>query len=207
MTDADYGRFTEIMTGLCETFGRKVSEGLLGGYWMGLSDLPLPTVEAAITKAVVTAKYMPVPFEIRQQAGDVSMDVRVAVAWKTLLRAIREVGVYGSWTTDDAALLAVVDHLGGWTYLTGLSKEELEKWVRKDFERLYRMCCESPRMRAGNAALGLHSKRNAYLGYPSMEPKMIPTGLPPLPGADGLPMLEEERAERLLEAGDQGAGR
>ena len=39
MRTEDKARFGHILFGLCETFGKNCTEGLVDGYWLALSDL------------------------------------------------------------------------------------------------------------------------------------------------------------------------
>lgn len=132
------GPFDNLMLALGATFRVEVTAPLRVGYWMGLRDLPLAAVQEAVAKAMASSRFMPTPRDLRDLAGVMSADQRAILAWNAVKRAIREVGSYRSVDFDDGVVNAVVRTLGGWSRLCGADSEELDRFVAREFQRLYR---------------------------------------------------------------------
>lgn len=132
------GAFEHLMLALGATFRVEVTAALRVGYWLGLRDLPLAAVQEAVGKAMATARFMPTPRDLRDLAGVMGVDQRALVAWNAVKRAIRAVGSYRSVDFDDPVVNATVRTLGGWLRLCGTDSDEMDRFVAKDFQRVYR---------------------------------------------------------------------
>lgn len=132
------GAFEHLMLALGATFRVEVTAALRVGYWMGLRDLPLAAVQEAVAKAMATSRFMPTPRDLRDLAGVMGADQRAILAWNAVKRAIREVGSYRSVDFDDPVVNAAVRSLGGWPRLCGTDSEEMDRFIARDFQRLYR---------------------------------------------------------------------
>ena len=137
MEASDAKQFTELMTALAATFGRNAGEALLLGYRMGLEDLPIKSIKTAIGKAMREKEYMPTVAELRCLAGVMTLTARAALAWEAFGNAVQRVGYYGSPDFDDKVINAVAWNLGGWMRCCDLPAEDFDKWLRKDFEKIY----------------------------------------------------------------------
>lgn len=69
MTDAEHVTFTGLLEALAASFRAEVSEALQVGYWMGLSDVPLPAFKAGVQRALRESQFMPTIAEIRKLSG------------------------------------------------------------------------------------------------------------------------------------------
>ncbi len=137
MTENDRRRFAAAMNALSAIHRVEASEPLLEGYWLGLQDLPISAVEKAIARSIATSKRMPVPADLRELSGDIPAATRAVKAWAKVKDSIRRIGAYSSVNFDDPITNATIRALGGWTRLCSTDSEELDKWTRKDFERIY----------------------------------------------------------------------
>jgi hypothetical protein len=182
MVERDRKRFAELLQALSTTLvnGRELSRAMLLGYWIALRDLSLEDFERGCEKALRTCRVMPSPAELLELAGVMSATMRAALAWDALKRALRTGGSWRSVDFDDPAINATVRNLGGWARLCGLQSEELDKWTRREFERLY----------AGFVDHGVPSDMGVYLaggfeisnsasGFAVEPPMRITTGVPP----------------------------
>ncbi len=185
MTENDRPRFLAMFNGLAATFSKEPSKPMLDGYWMGLADLPIEAVENACQRAIGTCKFMPVPVELRELAGVMAPADRAIKAWKAYSDAVAALGFYKSVDFDDPLINATVRNLGGWMELiTRIDDEDhTDKWVRKEFERIYTSLMRSGISdEAARPLLGFHERSNVTHGYGDevVPPVVVKTGLPPL---------------------------
>lgn len=133
MDKRDRETFVGLMNGLCAAFDKEPTEGLLTAYWLALAELPLADVERGIATCIKTCQFMPKPVEVRERSGLVPLQARSELAWDSVVAAIRRYGWNRSVLFEDPAIPPVLERMGGWERITGLSSEELHKWARKDF--------------------------------------------------------------------------
>ena len=153
--------FTQVIAALAATFRQEATQAVYLGYWMGLRDLTLEDVKRAAVRAMRTSKFMPAVAELRELAGEMLPDHRAVKAWEAFKEAIRRHGYYQSISFDDGLINATVHNLGGWMPLIErLDSEEDEKWVRKDFERVYKAFAIS--------GIG-HEQARPLIGYCDVE--------------------------------------
>ena len=156
----DRPRFAHVLLGLCETFGRDCTEGLIEGYWLALSDLNLDEFGNNAARCLKTSTFMPMPVDLRG-----GKDENATKAWSHLLKAIRRHGHYASVDFADTAINATVRALGGWDRVCGLESEELHKWYRKDFEKTYTAYALRPADgEAGKHLEGYHEQKQLASG-------------------------------------------
>ena len=178
-------RFAELIAGLSATFGKEADRPLLIGYEMALDDLPIQNVALAVGRAIRECEYMPTGARLRELAGVVPLESRAAIAWGCLRKAIATHGAYRSICFDDTAINATVRNLGGWERICGTEAgDEFEKWLRKEFERVYVGFCKlgcSPEM--AGPLVGICDRDNSAAGYVNHveQPLLMETGLKRLP--------------------------
>ncbi len=63
---------------MCETFCRPASKATFYGYEIGLADLPIERIEAAVVEAIRTKKFMPTAAELRELCGEAPADSSAA---------------------------------------------------------------------------------------------------------------------------------
>ena len=199
MIDSDRTRFAVVFNGLAATFSKEPSKPMLDGYWLGLADLPLEAVEGACQRAIGTCKFMPVPVELRELAGVMKPEDRAIKAWNAYSNAVAAVGYYQSIDFDDPLINATVRNLGGWMQLIVRMDDEdhTDKWVRKDFERVYQSLMRSGiSEEASRPLLGFHERNNVATGFGDQV-------APPVAYRTGLPLLGQPvrigREQQLLE--------
>lgn len=134
----DEAQLEPLVMALAATFRVEPSGPLKLGYWLGLRDLELSKIQAAVARAMISCRFMPTPREIRDLAGEVTVEQKAVLAWAAVKRAIRQHGSYRSVDFDDPTVNAAVRSLGGWPRVCGTESEELDKWTSKEFQRLYR---------------------------------------------------------------------
>lgn len=213
MNDRDRKRLAELITLLAEGFRQSVTEATLLAYWMALEDLPLKGVEAAVNKALRECKFMPTAAELRSMSGELSIAQRAATAFEAVARATQSVGGYKSVDFSDPICNAVIRNLGGWQRLCEVGdREEFEKWIRKDFERVYMLIAQQDRVAPERCSplLGYFDTQNSGNGYGVRPPEVIEVGLPPAPNwpkLEGPKEKEEKRPSLKLLPGLEDLGR
>ncbi len=186
MQERDKERFLTSMSQLAATCQAEVSEALMGGYWIALSDLPIGDVEAAIGRAMRSSRFMPRPVELRELTGEVTPAARAVHAWQAVKKAIREHGAYASVDFEDRAVNAALRSLGGWLRICSSESEELDKWTRKDFEKLYAAFATSGVTEDSSRYLpGTHEGENTGKGLSATKVVRIATQQPQAPLLNG----------------------
>jgi hypothetical protein len=142
MENQDRKAFADCIQALAAAFRTETSPALFESYWMGLDDLPLNAVLAAVKQAARKCRFMPVPAELRELAG-AGGQAAVLDAWQAVVGAIRSVGHYRS-VDFGPVVNAVVRNLGGWRRLCDADSDELHSFLRKDFERIYATTAQRP---------------------------------------------------------------
>lgn len=187
MNDSDRSEFAIILAALCETFGREASTATTYGYWLGLSDLTLPAVKDAATRAIRSCKFMPTPAELRELAGVASASDRALLAWAAVEKAA-PLGSYKSVDFDDPLINAAIRSMGGWPAILDNTQHNFDTFVRKDFVAAYQgfmragadgdVCRPLP----GLCETGSHAvhKIDGTIGVFKSSVVRIETGLPPL---------------------------
>jgi len=207
MTESDRKRLAVAVGALGEAFGRAVTKVTIHAYEIGLAGLPIAAIEHATRRAIAERKFMPVPSELRELAGAISPADRAIKAWDALDKAVTRYGYYDSVDFDDKLINAAVRSMGGWMRLSERYNTDEEKWIRKDFERIYESLMRSGvSTEAIGPLLGFHEQNNRGR-YDNHVPtvKMIATGLPPhlpglLPSASNSPrQVRQQNAIKLIE--------
>jgi hypothetical protein len=183
MQPKDRPEFVTVIAALAATFGREATEPLLTGYWLGLQDISLAAVKCGAVAAMHQTKFLPSVAELRELCGEISPEARAVKAWAAVHEAMLRHDYYATVAIDDPFAAATIRNL--WRTWAGFC-EELErtdeKWLRKDFERVY-----AALWRAGISAdearplLGAHDLGNGPKGYSLQTPVAVAIGLPAPP--------------------------
>lgn len=136
MKEQDKAEFVKQLTGLAELFDKKISDTLFEIYWQTLNDLPLEDFKRGVSNLALTSKFFPKPVEFREQVLP-NLDAQASLAYDKLHEAYLRLSPYHSVIFDDPVIHAVVNSLGGWIKLAGLTIDDA-KWYRKDFESKYK---------------------------------------------------------------------
>jgi len=208
MTDSDKPQYTVIIEALAATFRVEPTKALLLGYWLGTEDLGLGDVKHAATTAMRRSRFMPTVAELRELAGEMLPAHRAVLAWQATKDAMRPAGIYNSVDFDDKVINATIRNLGGWEAFSIREEEEGDKWLRKDFERVYQsLLVSGVGAEAAAPLLGIHARTNGFLGFHKQipEPLLITTGLPRL--AQQRRRIEKTTDDQKLLAGIGGGSR
>lgn len=138
MAEQDRKRLAVAVGALGEAFGRPVTTVTIRAYEIGLRGLSIADIERAVNIAIAERKFMPVPSELRELAGEMRVEDRAVVAWSIVESAMRRLGGGRTVLFDDPATNATIANLWRtWTAFEEALDRDEEKWLRKDFERVY----------------------------------------------------------------------
>lgn len=175
---ADARQFAGLMGALASCFGREADAAFLMGYELGLQDLPIADISAAVSRAITTGKFMPTVAELREYAGVLAPQARAVKAWEALAEA--SLNPYHSVDFDDPVINATVRNIGGWQYVCSIDdRKEFEVFLRQKFEKVYVALYQSGiSSEQCRPLVGLFDESNGVHGYGVKEPLRITTGLP-----------------------------
>lgn len=183
MHSSERAEFVNVISAMAATFGREGSEALLTGYWMGLSDLSVQAVKSAAHAAIHHCKFMPVPAELRQLAGELLPADRAVKAWQAVIAAVRRHGYYQTVDFDDPLTNATLRNLWhDWSAFDDALEAQDEHWLRKEFERVYQSLVRSSvNADAARPLVGWFEKTNRMNGHIEAvrPPVRIACDLPP----------------------------
>jgi hypothetical protein len=180
---------------LGETFGRQVTAVTIQAYEMGLDGIAIDAIERAVKRASGECRFMPVPSELRELAGEMPAKDRAIRAWSAAMRGVRLHGYYHSVNFDDPIINATIRSMGGWERFAERLEVEEEKWLRRDFEAIYvSFATRGVSAEACEPLGGFLSRSNGAAGYLDAvpEPVLVECGLPPHP-AGVLPSPAQKR--------------
>ena len=209
MTPKDLPALTKLIAALASNWGREADEATYEAYRLGLDDISIKDIAQAVAKAIRTCKFMPPAAELRDLAGvqgELRLEDRAILAWDVFQKAVAAHGAYKTVDFDDPAINATVRSLGGWVACCDKTPEKFDKWLRKDFERVYRSYCRvGVGEEAGAPLVGIHGRSNAFLGAPVPEGMEVNCGILPVPIETGLPLLPGPK-RKALPADGAGSG-
>ena len=206
----DRSELLQHVAALAANFNREADDAMFLAFECGLSDLPVADVKQAIGRAIRECKFMPTVAELRGLAGVMLPADRAILAWDAFVNAVITHGYYASVDFDDRIINATVRSLGGWEACCEKSGDEFDKWLRKDFERVYAAFMRTGVGSEASAPLiGFINRTNSFNGHMEhvKEPLLITTGLPP--HREGLVQLPGTRSrdQKLLAELAVGVGR
>jgi hypothetical protein len=137
LNDNERQQATEALAVLCAVFGVEATSARLAGYLMALDDIGAAGITEACRRAATASKFMPRPVELRELVQPSTKGLASVNAWSTVTGAMSSAGVYRSVRFADPAINATIRNMGGWVALCGVDSDELNRWKRKDFERIY----------------------------------------------------------------------
>ena len=128
-------KFAESMAGLSLIFDKEINKALVQIYWNVLREFSDDDVYDAIQRAVRECRFFPKPAELIDFITG-SREIRAALAWADVRRAIVEHGSHRSVRFKDLAIHSVLEAMGGWGEMCRLPEREL-RFREREFRQLY----------------------------------------------------------------------
>lgn len=134
---ADMRKRLGVIVGLCETFGRELSEDALDAYLTALDDLTDDELEHAAGWCLKNREFFPPPAALRAAAGkrEPSLGDRAIRAWAEAWDAVTAHGSYASVVFADPATAKTIAVMGGWPAFCRPTQDA--EWHRKEFLDTY----------------------------------------------------------------------
>lgn len=194
MRPGDEDEFRILLQGVHEFYGKEVSSFAASVWWQALRPFDIAAVRDALGRHVVNpdaGQWLPKPADIVRMIGGRTVD-GAQRAWSKVDAAMRQIGPYRTVVFDDPRIHRVITDMGGWV---ALSRKDEKEWpfVAKEFETRFRgfaMRNEMPTEFPGKL-VGIAEAENARSGQPIPDPVLIG---------------DTERAQRVLQVGQEGAG-
>jgi hypothetical protein len=158
--------FVNMMSGVAEIYGKKMSETLLDVYWFTLEKYEFEQIKTSIGMHMSnpdTGQFMPKPADFIRYIEGKSQD-RALFAWKKLIQAVKQWGSYQSIVFDDPLIHHVVDEMGGWI-LFCRSEEAKLPFLFQDFSRHYVACLTRSMQDYPKQLTGITEHLNVLYGY------------------------------------------
>lgn len=169
----DLTKFSTVLNGMGELYGKTISELLMDIYWQVLKRFELPTVLQAFEFHINhpdKGQYFPRPSDIVRFIEGSEED-RALQAWTTVVKAITQVGVYRTVVFDDPLIHAVIEDMGGWVKLCEVRFDELS-FRAQEFQKRYKAFIHKAPKRYPKYCCGIIEGENARRGYP-IAPHLI----------------------------------
>ena len=175
MTEKDFDEFENVISGVGDLYGKKMSEWGLSIWWESLRNYDLKAIRDALSKHVRnpdSGQFMPKPADVIKMLHGSTVDSAL-VAWAKVDRAVREVGAYQDVVFDDPVIHRVIEDMGGWIAFG--SKTETEwPFTAREFENRYRGYAgrgTTPEYRS--VLTGISNAHNQQQGFKTAEPVLI----------------------------------
>lgn len=131
--------FIERLAAVYAFYGKEFNRQILSVWWGALRSYDDAAVADALNRHATDpdhGQFLPKPADLVRLMSGSTQDAAL-VAWANVERAIRSVGIYQSVVFDDAITHAVINDMGGWVKLCGITEDELP-FRAKEFENRYR---------------------------------------------------------------------
>lgn len=201
MQAQDVPKFTMIMAGIGELYGKTISSQLIDIYWQVLRKYELIDVQNAFQSHVKNpdcGQFFPKPADIiRFIEGN--GESKALLAWAKAERTMIKIGRYQSVVFDDPLIHSVIEDMGGWVKFCSMKTEQMP-FVANEFQKRYMGYVNKKPERHPKYLWGISECDNAKNGFEVEPPVLI--GNPErakevLRSGGGTPLLTEPLEKSL----------
>jgi len=174
MQTTDISKFTAMMAGIGELYGKIISAQITEIYWRALKHYELQDVQKALQAHVNNpdcGQYFPKPADVVRFI-DGSGETKALQAWTMVEQAIIQVGGYQSVAFDDPLIHAVLEDMGGWIKLCSKTHDSMP-FSANEFQKRYMGFINKKPNRHPKYLLGTSECENAKNGYPINPPVLL----------------------------------
>lgn len=174
MQNDDLIKFTAMLIGIGELYGKTISELLTELYWQSLKCFDLQDVVLAIESHIHNpdcGQYFPKPADLVRFINGTGEN-KALQAWAKVEKAIVHIGAYQSIVFDDPLIHAVLEDMGGWIKLCATPTKEMY-FRANEFQKRYMMFVNKPPERYPKYCCGFIESVNAKNGYPLKPPLFV----------------------------------
>jgi len=160
----DFKDFALLTTALGENCGKEPSKEKIELFFRYLSDFSIEQVKKAVDYILGNEEYsvFPTIAKIRHAIEGTCSD-RALIAWKQVVKAMEDIGVYESIKFSDTVIHSCIETMGGWQRLCATELDDLQ-WREKEFLQLYQALSRN-RVKSLPYLPGLHEINNRLRGY------------------------------------------
>ena len=187
--------FTDMITGVAEVYGKKISTKLLDIYWLALEKYEFEQIRLAIQQHLLnpdTGQFMPKPADFVRYVEGKSQE-KILLAWQKLMKAVKQHGSYQSIIFDDPLIHYVVDEMGGWILFCRTEDSKLP-FVFQEFSRYYAVCLSRPPEYCPKQLTGILEHQNGLYGH-SVQPPIMFNGISKLDHSQSL-FLDNQKEDQ-----------
>ncbi len=195
-------KFTVLMAGIGELYGKNISSQLIDIYWQVLKKYELHDVQCAFQAHVKNpdcGQFFPKPADIVRFIEG-SGETKALMAWAKVDRAIVQVGRYQSVVFDDPLIHVVIENMGGWVKLCAMNNEQMP-FNANEFQKRYMGYVNKTPERHPKYLFGLSECENNKNGYEIQPPILIGNtekAIEVLKAGGGVPLLTEPLDKSLV---------
>lgn len=174
MQDRDIPKFTTLLIGIGELYGKAISELLGDIYWQALKSFEWQDILKAFQSHIHNpdgGQYFPKPADIVRLIEG-SGETRALQAWAIVEKAIVQVGAYQSVVFDDPLIHAVLEDMGGWVKLCGTLVDEMP-FRANEFQKRYRGFVNKAPSRYPKYCCGIAEIENSSQSYRFSPPVLL----------------------------------
>lgn len=176
MQERDFDQFDELMLGLAENYGQRLTPQGIALRFKMLEAYSIEQVREATYSILASRKYttMPTVADFLEHLHGGSAEDRAQVEAGKVLQAIKDHGSWRSVVFDSPVTQAVIQQAyGGWIKLCeDCGAEESEKWFRKDFAATWAAYSRQSVQTFG-ALTGRTELQNEASGFKHTEPPRL----------------------------------
>ncbi len=174
MLPSDIPKFTAMIAGIGELYGKAISEALTDIYWQSLKRFELCDVRQAFQSHINNpdcGQFFPKPADVVRFIEGCG-ETKALQAWAKVEKAISRIGSYQSIAFDDPLIHAVLDDMGGWVKLCSVTVTEMP-FRANEFQKRYMGFVNKPPQRHPKYLRGITERDNGKDGYPIKPPLLI----------------------------------
>jgi hypothetical protein len=174
MQEDDITDFTVMMVRMGELHRITISKRLTDIYWEALERFEWEDVKLAFEAHIPNpdcGQFFPKPADIVRWIEG-SGETRALRAWSKVEQAIIQVGIYKSIAFDDPLIHIVIEEMGGWIRLCGVTFQELP-FRANEFQKRYLGFVYKKPERHPKYLPGLTELENGKNGFPINLPILI----------------------------------
>lgn len=174
MEPRDISKFTTMMAGIGELYGKDISAQLTDIYWRALKHYELQDVQRAFQVHVNNpdkGQFFPKPADVVRFIEG-SGETKALQAWAKVEKAMIQVGRYQSVVFDDPLIHAVIEDMGGWIKLCAIKNEGLPFYANEFQKRYMGFVLKKPNLYP-KYLCGASEQENAKNGFESAAPLLI----------------------------------
>lgn len=195
MQSKDLGKFSILMAGIGELYGKNISSQLIDIYWQVLNQYELIDIQKAFQSHVQNpdcGQFFPKPADIVRFIEG-SGETKALLAWAKVERAVIQIGSYQSVVFDDPLIHAVIENMGGWVKLCSMKNEQMPFYAN-EFQKRYLGYVNKKPARHPKYLWGISECNNAKNGFEINPPILIgdvSKAKEVLESGGGVPLLTE----------------